>query len=167
MLLHAFLTSSSNSPIHIQFIRSMFQQRNSQMIVFSSFSVETVCFSQPPPVLGQLMKFPVFCTDELTRYQATIHMCNKLMLYSYKNEELHHLSGLEQCLDLIINSTNEQEQAVINLAVCQTREKVQEQEIKKLSHTCELNSVHYEQHSRFPLELGMTHLSCLHLLPLP
>lgn len=27
--------------------------------------------------------------------------------------------------------------------------------------------MHYEQHSRFLLDLGMTHLSCLHLLPLP
>lgn len=34
-------------------------------------------------------------------------------------------------------------------------------------HISELNSVHYEHHSRFPLEQGMTHLSCPHLLPLP
>lgn len=38
---------------------------------------------------------------------------------------------------------------------------------KRNLHISELNLVHYEHHSRFPLEQGMTHLSCPHLLPLP
>ena len=56
----------------------------------------------------------------------------------------------------------------MNLVVCQTKEKKRCRNKRKRNfHISVLNSVHYEHHSRFPLEQGMTHLSCPHLLPLP
>lgn len=56
----------------------------------------------------------------------------------------------------------------MNLGVCQTREKIRCRKKRKRNfHISELNSIHYEHHSRFPLEQDMTHLSFPHLLPHP